>query len=124
VLAALPAALVIALPAALVAACAVALSLPPAPPVYPPEVCSWVSHDGNVSEFCIQWNPALGRYNDPPPGVPADFATNMTRSATRTAQPDTTQFAVAAVVFTLVFIGLWAVLSIISRVDGRANGRA
>jgi|SRR5450759_352453 hypothetical protein len=38
--------------------------------VHPP-LCSWAS---NYGDFCVEWNPELGRYNPPPDGIPADFS--------------------------------------------------
>lgn len=36
-----------------------------------PPLCSWAS---NYGDFCVEWNAALGRYNPPPGGIPADFS--------------------------------------------------
>jgi hypothetical protein len=104
-----------ALPAALIAY-AVGLSLPssvePAP-VVPPARCSWVSHDGNYSEFCIRYIPALGRYEDPPQFVPADFARLYPPGVD--AEPHAFRATVAVILFALLFVGLSAVLRIVSR---------
>lgn len=61
---------------ALAVAAVVALALPPSV-AYPP-VCSWAT---NVGDFCIDYDPVLGRYQTPPAGVPADFAHFATETA-------------------------------------------
>ena len=87
--------------AALIVAMAVAWALPTM--LLYPEQCTFAS---NVGAFCIEYDPSLGRYEAPPPAVPADFA----RSVTDNAHPNNFRIAYGALAFALAFGGIWTVM--------------
>jgi hypothetical protein len=56
--------------------------------------------------WCIDYDPELGRYGDPPRDVPAD----MSRAATVTAHPNVIRFGIGAAAFVLVSVAGWSIL--------------
>ena len=71
----------------------------------PPPRCGTVEAGGAVIQsFCINYDPALGRYETPPSGVPADFA--LVRPG---EYPDPLPIIVA------LFAGLAVILTLSSR---------
>jgi len=95
-------------------AVAIALAVSPILPgfLHPP-LCSTVEAGGSVVEsFCISWDPSLGRYETPPPGVPADYGSRF--------QSTIDPAALAVLIFLGVMTVLWAVITLVSR---RLKGR-
>jgi hypothetical protein len=94
---------------ALVAGVLVVAMFPAIPGYLHPPMCSRVESGGVVVQsFCISWDPALGRYQIPPPGVPADYGARI---------PSTIDPAVlAALLFVAGSLVLWIGLSIVVRV--------
>jgi hypothetical protein len=90
------------IPALLVAG-AVAWSLP-ANVVYP-DYCATSSISG---AFCIRYDPAIGRYENPPAEVPTD----VSQFLTATARPDEIRLKIGAVAFGLSLIVLWGLMSV------------
>lgn len=94
--------------AALVGALLVAVLLP-ATLLYPKYCGTYPSANGvpiQTGQWCIEFNPSLGRYGDPPPNVPAD----MSQAATADAHPDNVRLLVGSAVFVLLLVGGWSVL--------------
>ena len=96
--------------AALIAVAAVAAI--PSSAAHPPR-CSWAT---GVGDFCIHFVPALGRYELPPPGVPADMARVDPAEA---RMPDARPYMALS-----IFVGLmglmWAALALTRRMKGPA----
>ncbi|HET7183012.1 MAG TPA: hypothetical protein VFI15_12340 [Candidatus Limnocylindrales bacterium] len=92
---------------ALILAFAVAVTLPPN--VVYPDYCTTTANSGT---FCISYDPALGRYENPPADVPAD----VSAFATSTARPDQIRAVIGAAVF--------AALVALGWVAGRIRRRA
>ena len=96
--------------AAVVAVASVA-AIPSSAP-HPPR-CSWAT---GVGDFCLQYVPALGRYELPPPGIPADMTlVDPADSRTSDARP---------LMALSIFVGLlglmWASLTLASRLKSDA----
>jgi hypothetical protein len=91
---------------ALAGALAIALALPPS--VLYRDYCSTLPlREGQLTAqpFCISYDPALGRYENPPPEVPAD----VSRFAMDTANPNGVRAIVGGIVFSLIAIAALAV---------------
>ena len=73
--------------------------------------CSYAT---GVGDFCVSWNPALGQYDPPPPGVPADFSR---------ATPDDGDTLFLATYAALVFVGTavttWLLLALFGAIRRR-----
>jgi hypothetical protein len=97
---------------ALIAA-AVALAVSPRLPEFlHPPLCSTVESGGVViKSFCISWDPSMGRYETPPPGVPADYGSRV--------RPTVDPAALAVLIFLGITTALWAVVTLLVR---RFNG--
>jgi hypothetical protein len=64
-----------------------------------------------IGSFCVNWNPGLGRYENPPPGVPADFSRALPEDlASVDFRPS---LAVEVVVVTVP--ALWLLLRLVQR---------
>jgi len=83
----------------------------------PPPYCFPTSLSGQV---CIEWNQELGRYNVPPPGIPADavrFAGQM--------YPPQGPLVSAGLVFAVASLASFLLLTVIGpalRIRGRPSG--
>jgi hypothetical protein len=101
---------------ALVACGLVAAIFPAIPGYLHPPMCSTVDSGGVVLQsFCISWDPALGRYQLPPPGVPADYGARF---------PSTIDPAVlAALLFVAATLVSWMGLAIVARGWQMSRGR-
>lgn len=104
--------------AALVAAIAVVALLPNA--VLFPAYCSDYPSRNAVpiqpGQWCINYDPNLGRYENPPAAVPAD----MSQAATASARPNDVRLVIGAATLLLVATASWWLLG---RFGGPANGR-
>lgn len=108
-----PVRLAIATGLALVVALAL-VKLLPASLLYPEYCSSWPSANGvpiHPGQFCISYDPSLGRYETPPNEVPADVAS----FATVTARPDNFRAAYGLATFGIVLIVTWSLTSIAGR---------
>ena len=83
---------------ALVVAVAVAALVPPK--VVYPDYCSTSAVSG---PFCISYDPALGRYENPPPNVPGD----VSAFANSNARPNEIRGAIGALVFMAFVAAGW-----------------
>jgi hypothetical protein len=80
-----------------------------------PPMCSSVESGGVVVQsFCIAWDPRLGRYEIPPPGVPADYGARF--------PPTIDPAALAALLFIGLTTLLWVGISV-ARHTRKAGGQ-
>jgi hypothetical protein len=94
--------------AAAAAAVLVVVVLPAIAGYLRPPLCSTVESGGVVVQsFCISWDATLGRYQTPPPGVPADYGVRLPAGIEPTL--------VAALLFVAATFTFWLGLSIVAR---------
>lgn len=106
--------LVVATVPAFVVALAIVAMLPPNV-LYPDRCSTYPTANGvpiHPGEFCIRYDPALGRYEVPPAGVPADSS----RFATDTSRPDDVRLVAGAVAFGVALVVTWSLLTFTIRV--------
>lgn len=93
---------------ALVVAAAV-VALLPARLLFPAYCSDYPSANGvpiQPGQWCINYDEGLGRYENPPAGVPADIS----RAATSSARPDYVRVVIGSIAFALVWFASWWLL--------------
>jgi hypothetical protein len=82
--------------------------------LYPERCMSYPTADGvptHPGQFCIRYVPALGRYELPPAGIPAD----VSRAHPTMSGSDNVRLAAGVLAFAVAFLGTWWLIGSIQR---------